>query len=445
MNRSGRPLAATLALAVAAVLAPVGAANAEAPVAPEPAAAASTWTPSGDLGSLQNVAASIGADAARATTDSSGRPLTGAGVTVAVIDTGISPVAGLDGVGKVVDGLDLTAGADSAATRFVDDAGHGTYIAGIIAGSDLPGATGADPSVTGIAPGAQLLNVKVGGSAGDVDIAQVVTAIDWVVAHRADDGMNVRVLNLSAGTISAQGYLVDPLAKAVENAWDAGIVVVASAGNDGGTAALTMPAADPTVIAVGSADNQGTSSTADDTLSTFTNPGTAVRRPDLLAPGRSVVSLRAPGSAADEEAPLVAGDADQRLLRGTGTSQAAAVVSGAVALLLQDQPALTPDQVKSVLTSSATTLTNEPSASQGAGLVNIAAAVAAAAPSADAAAQQAADSTGLGTSAGTGSWAGWYWAGWYWAGWYWADWNWSGWYWAGWYWAGWYWAGWYWA
>ena len=100
--------------------------------------------------------------------------------------------------------------------------------------------------------------MKVATADGATDVSQVIAAIDWVVQHRKDNGMNIRVINLSYGTSSTQSYVLDPLAHAVENAWRAGIVVVAAAGNDGAGRALTMPAADPYVIAVGATDHRGT-------------------------------------------------------------------------------------------------------------------------------------------------------------------------------------------
>ena len=467
------PIAAAVALAVAAVMSPAGTAGAQAspldttgrvsvtstlglewgsdaPALPATIPASTkTWKARADLGSLYNVARSTGAQAAWSTS-------TGAGVTVAVIDTGISPVAGLDAPGKVINGLDLSSENSASSTRFLDAVGHGTHIAGIIAGRDGRGTStkGSDDAskFTGIAPDARLLNVKVGGADGDsegaVNTAQVVTAIDWVVAHRNDNGMNVRVLNMSSGAAAGQSFGADPLARAVENAWRAGIVVVAAAGNEGGTSKLVMPAADPYVIAVGSSDNEGTPEVADDTLSTFTNPGTSDRHADLLAPGKSVVSLLVPGSIVDREHPEghVAGDSSGRFLRGTGTSQATAVVSGAAAVLLQDRPNLTPDQVKYLLTSSATAMPAEPSAARGAGQVNIQAALALATPAAAVAAQEFGTSSGPGmSSAASAYWASAYWASAYWASAYWASAYWASAYWASAYWASAYWASAYWA
>jgi serine protease AprX len=177
------------------------------------------------------------------------------------------------------------------------------------------------------------------------------------VQHRNDNGMNVRVINLSYGTDSTQSYKVDPIAAAVENAWQKGIVVVVSGGNDGATAnGLTDPAFDPYVIAVGASDAKtNVLGWTAPTIASFSSRGTLARHVDLLAPGTSIASLRDPGSFVDVNNPqgLVAGDTTGRLFRGSGTSQAAAVTSGAVALLLQAHPQLTPDQVKAVLISGA--------------------------------------------------------------------------------------------
>ena len=129
----------------------------------------------------------------------------------------------------------------------------------------------------------------------------MIAAIDWVVEHRNDDpGNPIRVLNLSYGTDGVQDYQIDPLAHAVENAWRAGIVVVVAGGNDGiGRRKLNNPAYDPYVIAVGAADTRGPRRTGDDLVPDFSSRGDASRRVDVAAPGRSIVSLRNPGSYLD--------------------------------------------------------------------------------------------------------------------------------------------------
>jgi serine protease AprX len=177
----------------------------------------------------------------------------------------------------------------------------------------------------------------------------VIAAIDWVVQHRTDNGMNIRVLNLSYGTNSTHAYEVDPLAFAVEQAWKAGIVVVAAGGNSGyqkGASApgLANPAYDPYVIAVGASDSMYTPAIWDDTIATFSASraacNNACRNPDLVAPGAHIQGLRVPGSYIDQSHPE--GILDGRYFRGSGTSQSAAIVSGAVALLLQKHPATPP-------------------------------------------------------------------------------------------------------
>ncbi len=225
------------------------------------------------------------------------------------------------------------------------------------------------------------MNVKVGSANGAVDVSQVLAAIDWVVQHRTDNGMNIKVLNLSFGTDSNQSYLKDPLDYAAEVAWRKGIVVVAAAGNNGfNNGRLEDPANDPYVIAVGANDTKGTWSTNDDTTPTWTARGDGVRNPDLVAPGTHIVSLRVPGSNIDVNHPE--GFVSDRYFRGSGTSQAAAVVSGAVALIEQARPGITPDQVKALLTTTASKLPLGDAVSQGAGELNMNQALSAPVPAA---------------------------------------------------------------
>ena len=265
----------------------------------------------------------------------------GSGIDVALIDTGVVPVGALDGQGKVVNGLDISFESQSDDLRYLDTFGHGTHLAGIIAGYD------SSTGFMGIAPGSRLLNVKVAGHDGAVDVSQVIAAIDWVVQHRNDNGMNVRVINLAYGTDSTQAWKLDPLAMAVEQAWRAGIVVVVASGNDGNATALRNPAIDPYVIAVGASDSNSSPKIKDDFAASFTSCGTSSRYVDVLAPGRSIISLRNPGSVADVEYPEARIGDDMFL--GSGTSQASAIVAGAVALALDRYPDATPDQIKAAL------------------------------------------------------------------------------------------------
>ncbi len=336
-----------------------------------------------DAGSLYSVARGIGAPAVWSTKDAKGRAITGQGVSVALLDSGVTAVPGLDVAGKVVQGPDLSLEVNSQELARLDTFGHGTHLAGIIAARDAgvpvdpkTGGVMADPTrQVGVAPGAGLLALKLATTDGSTDVSQVIAALDWVVAHRRDNGMNVRVINLSFGTAALQPYQIDPLAAAAEHAWRAGVVVVVSGGNEGAAAtSLSNPAIDPYVLAVGAADPQGSPTWTKPTVAGFSSRGTAARHVDLLAPGRSIVSLRTPGSFVDVESPggRVAGDVSGRLFRGSGTSQSAAVVSGAAALLLQARPDLTPDAVKAALVRTATPITGLDPVAGGAGLLNVA-------------------------------------------------------------------------
>ncbi|MDQ1288384.1 MAG: hypothetical protein QG622_1949 [Actinomycetota bacterium] len=296
-----------------------------------------------DTGSPEAISRIIGAEEAWA------RGWTGRGVDVAVIDTGVAKVPGLDGPGKVIDGPDLSFDAPGAAVTGLDAHGHGTFMAGLIAAKD-PG------SYTGVAPDSRIVNVKVGAADGAVDVSQVIAAIDWVTQHAHDPGLNIRVLSLSFGTDSVQAYERDPLAQAAEQAWKHGIVVVAAAGNDGrGPRKLADPAYNPYVIAAGGQDPLGTLDTADDRVPDFAQHGTEDRPVDVIAPAAHVIGLRVPGSFVDAEA-AGTGRVGTRYQRGSGTSQAAAIVAGGAALLLQKDPDATPDAIKHLLGSTATPL-----------------------------------------------------------------------------------------
>jgi serine protease AprX len=321
-------------------------------------------------GSLTGVAAITGARTAIAA------GYGGQGIDVAVLDTGVSPVPGLDGPNKVVNGVDLSFDSQQPGAEFLDGYGHGTHLASIVAEND---AESSDPAVAadgyqGIAPFARIVNVRAGDSLGRVDVTQVIAGLDWIVAHRNSGDLNIRVVLLAYGTDSTQSYKTDPLAHAVENAWQHGIVVVTSAGNagfDGKATAtgLTMPAADPMVIAVGGDDPNGTLSTADDTVAGFSSGGLNKRNPDFLAPAVSIEGLNVPGSTVDHlyGATAVTG----RFIRGSGTSQAAAVVAGLAADLLSYRPGLTPDQVKALLGSKSHKLAKVDPVVQGFGEVNL--------------------------------------------------------------------------
>jgi serine protease AprX len=354
-----------------------------APTPPPPATASSSLP----LGSMHRVVDQIGARALWA------QGFTGEGVTVAVLDTGVAPVPALSDPDKVVAMVDLSAEAGMPDAEYLDTYGHGTHMTGIIAGRT----PGADPALAtqhpewflGVAPDAEIVSVKLAGASGAVDPSQVIAGIEWVVEHK--DELSIDVLNLSYGTDSTQSYLNDPMAYAVEQAWDAGIVVVVAAGNDGrGTQRLGNPAIDPFVIAVAAAQPRNNGNWK---VPSWGTSGDGVRNPDLAAPGTSVHSLQAPGSRISEDNPSAV--EPNGLFRGSGSSQAAAVVSGAAALLLDARPDLTPDQVKALLRGTADPFSNGQARFQGAGLLDLDEALTAAVPAN--AAQTHARSTGDGS------------------------------------------------
>jgi serine protease AprX len=356
------------------------------------------YDPVADFGSLYEVTRVVGAQ------DAWNNGVTGKGVDVALIDSGIAPVQGLTS-GNMVNGPDLSFESQSADLRHHDTFGHGTHMASIIAGRDLPatgpGYAGDSGRFTGVAPDARVVSVKVADHSGATDVSQVIAGIDWVVEHAHDNGLNIRVLNLSFGTDSTQPSTIDPLCFAVENAWRHGIAVVVAGGNDGSNrASLANPAQDPYVIAVGASDPGSTVSVSDDTVAAFSSRGNAGRHVDVVAPGVHVLGLRDPNGAIDQAYPSAR--VGTRFFRGSGTSQAAAVVSGAVALLLQKHPTLTPDQVKKHLTGTATAFASASEQLRGSGVVNVKRGLTAQPPTAAAAAQSPAY-TGTGTGSLEGS------------------------------------------
>jgi serine protease AprX len=267
--------------------------------------------------------------------------ITGTGVRVAVLDTGIANLP--DFAGRLVGGVDLS----GEGNPFQDSYGHGTFVAGLIAGN---GASSGG-QYTGEAPGADLVSVKVAGASGKTDLASVILGVGWVIAHQSSD--HIGVLNMSLGAVPFTSSVLNPVDMAVEAAWRSGVTVVTSAGNAGpfnGT--ILSPADDPLVITVGALDDQGTVSTADDTMTAFSSVGPTnpdgYFKPDLVAPGRSLVSLRAPGSTIDRTYPSARiGSAN---FVGSGTSFSAAITSGAAALALQDATAAgQPDAIKAKL------------------------------------------------------------------------------------------------
>jgi serine protease AprX len=270
--------------------------------------------------------------------------ISGRGVTVAVLDSGVAPDPDL-----IEPANRILASVNFADVRLASDpGGHGTHIAGIIAGNG----SRSGGEFVGIAQQAGIVDVRVLGNNGSGRISSVVRGIEWVLAHRGI--YNIRVINLSFGAPARLSYRADPLSAAVEIAWRRGLVVVAASGNGGPQRdTVVTPGIDPYVITVGATDDRGTLIRGDDMLAWFSAWGSADSnaKPDLVAPGRRIVSLRVPGSALDMLFPdrVVMAQNGSTYLRLTGTSMATAVVSGAAALLLQRRPDLTPDQIKALL------------------------------------------------------------------------------------------------
>jgi serine protease AprX len=295
--------------------------------------------------------------------------VTGQGVTVAVVDTGIAEVPDLAGrVVQIAEGLGPPRPCKNLSGELnCDDAyGHGTFVAGVIAGN---GASSGG-RWKGVAPGARVLSVKIAGANGAADVSNVLAAIQWVVSFK--DVYGIRVLNLSLGTDSAQTYRTDPFNYAVQRAWEAGIAVVVSASNLGpGPGTISKPGDDPWVITVGATDDRGTRTLSDDYLPDFTARGPTAAdllpKPDIVAPGSHIISLRAPGSTVDTAYPTYV---DGSYRRGSGTSMATGVVSGAAALLLQRNPTATPNRVKYALTATARDAASDDPLAVGAGQVD---------------------------------------------------------------------------
>jgi serine protease AprX len=278
---------------------------------------------------------------------------TGRGVGVAVIDTGIA--------GDLVDfqtpgwqGSRVIASAvtNPCATDANDHYGHGTHVAGLIAGNGLlyPTDQPVFGKYMGVAPRANLVSVKVSDDDGNTTVLDVIYGIQFAVDNKT--AYNIRVINLSLSSAAAESYTTDPLDAAVEQAWNSGITVVAAAGNEALTSdgVTFSPANDPWVITVGALDDKGTMTRLDDTLAPWSSRGLTqdgVRKPEVLAPGVGLVSTLAPNSDFAHICPACI--VDGRYFRAGGTSMATGVVSGAAALLIEAHPNWTPAQVKGAL------------------------------------------------------------------------------------------------
>ena len=329
------------------------------------------------FGFTERTSATVGADVVRQQLG-----YDGAGIGVAVIDSGVTNWHNdlADPAAPTTQRVDRFVDFVAGRTQPYDDYGHGTHVAGIIAGN------GADSNGarTGIAPRARLMVLKVLDGAGRGRISDVIAAIDYAVAHRSE--FNIRILNMSIGSGVYESYNTDLLTLAARRAVEAGLVVVAAGGNQGRNddgavqdGAISAPGNAPWVITVGASSHMGTSSRADDTIATFSSRGPTAydhaAKPDLVAPGVGIYSLSSPGS-------KLYGKWHQYLLPGaasagympylslSGTSQAAPVVAGTVALMLQANPSLTPNAIKAILQYTAERYEGHSYLAQGAGFLN---------------------------------------------------------------------------
>src|SRR6266436_1784875 len=323
-------------------------------------------------GAMDYAVPAVGADIARSL------GYDGTGVGVAVIDSGVNSVldlmqAGSSRTSRIV----FSQNFDPSATTTSDLYGHGTHVAGIIAGNGgSSSCANCDVTFRGIAPNANIVNLRALDRNGSATDSTVIAAIQQAIALKSV--YNIRVINLSLGRGIFESYTLDPLCQAVEQAWNAGIVVVVAAGNYGrdnsnnnnGYGTITAPGNDPYVITVGAMKTMGTPSRVDDLIATYSSKGPTmldhVVKPDLVAPGNLIISdLASTNDTLYSQFPanLVpvaeytasnTSNMSSTYYQLSGTSMAAPMVSGAAALLLQQNPALTPDQVKARLMKTAT-------------------------------------------------------------------------------------------
>ncbi|WP_052947512.1 S8 family serine peptidase [Aneurinibacillus tyrosinisolvens] len=264
----------------------------------------------------------------------------GRGVTIAVLDSGI----GKDSFSTSQLNLIESAVINPEATTPYDTYGHGTHVAGII---NAKGAGG----ITGIAPAANLIDVKLGNDNGELTEADLLYGLQWVYDFK--DQYSIKAINLSVSSSVSQSYLASPISAAVEQLWLNGVTVIAAAGNDkvNPNDVNYAPANDPFVITVGAVDGNGKDKAKEATLASWSKRGSTaegVAKPEVTAPGTDIVSLL-PSSdailAVEHPEAVLAG----HFLQMSGTSMAAPVVTGTVALMLEANPSLTPNQIKAVL------------------------------------------------------------------------------------------------
>lgn len=318
-------------------------------------------TPDRQLSMTANPATEEFATAVEANVAAAQYGFDGTGIGVAVIDSGIAAHPDLNnanGVSRVVYSQSFLPLDSTTSDKF----GHGTHVAGLAGGSGASSGTanGYAAVYAGMAPNVNLINLRVLDQNGLGTDSQVIAAIEQAIALQST--YNIRVINMSLGRPVFESYTLDPVDQAVEAAWKAGIVVVAAAGNNGrfaltnGFGTIGVPANDPAVITVGATMTEDTPTRVDDKIASYSSKGPTVVdhivKPDLVAPGNAQVSLRDAGSTMDVLYPqyeVTSTNGTSQYFVLSGTSMATPIVSGAVALMLQQTPSLTPDQVKARL------------------------------------------------------------------------------------------------
>lgn len=306
--------------------------------------------------------------------------LTSNGITVAVLDSGIiasDEFVGRTGNNRIVANIDLVQDQPLLGHDYY---GHGSYVAGIIAMKTHYDESG-NISFSGIAPDASIASIRVLDASGKGKVSTVIKGIEWCVDHALP--YRIKVINLSLSHPIYESFSTDPLTQACERAWESGLVVIAAAGNHGqdsnGYGTIGSPANDPTLISVGSVNDLDTVNKDDDLLPTFSSKGPAlidyILKPDILATGTSVFSVRAPGSYLDssynENRVSLDGGISYPYFRLNGTSVSSAIASGAVAIMLEKEPFLSPSTVKARLMRSADKSFKANIYHRGAGYLNI--------------------------------------------------------------------------
>ena len=344
--------------------------------------------------SMGHLSATTGADAVRTTSGINVNGVDGSGIGIAVLDSGIytSHVDFLDKSNnlRVVHSQDFT-----GENRIDDPYGHGTHVASIVAGSGRV----SNAAYLGIAPSANLINLRVLNSQGTGTISNTLAALDWLLANHTT--YNIRVVNMSLGTPAVDSYKNDPICRAVRSLVNSGVVVVVAAGNNGKNAAgqkvygmIHCPGNEPSAITVGAANTFGTDARNDDGVTTYSSRGPTrsswtdeaglrhydhLMKPDLVAPGNKIVEAQAPNNLLVTQNPQLDANvspvANRNQMYLNGTSMASPAVAGAAALLLQANPTLTPNMVKAILMYTAQPLAGFNTLEQGAGELNIEGAV----------------------------------------------------------------------